>query len=258
MPSHLEKAASPACRLSFLWQFYCIFLSFSLMLRIWCGLIVSVLECTNFLCYHIKHCSMHMRPEMVQIDSIEDFLKIHNRRTYERTNIQRVSLNFHDIGQLLANMRTRMYVSRGFAGWTRPLLFACALYIPFDLILRVSCRQYFSFRYKIISYALGKSENQIKHCTISVWNNKQQMSWNILSDIFTQRRLRSACADTQMDQSLRCDHDVILYYWLSKNAHSEDSDSTAQMRKQVWNIRWAHTSRKHTYIMLTTSNPTFI
>ena len=53
---------------------------------------------------------------------------------------------------------------------------------------------------------------------------------NIPFDMCAQRILKSACASAQSDQSFRCPHKETLYPWLSKNAHSEDSDQTAGMR----------------------------
>ena len=40
--------------------------------------------------------------------------------------------------------------------------------------------------------------------------------WNISSDMCAQRRLKSACASTQSDQSLCCPHEETLHPWLSK------------------------------------------
>ena len=39
---------------------------------------------------------------------------------------------------------------------------------------------------------------------------------NLLSNMCAQGRLKSACASTQSDQSLRCPHDETLHSWISK------------------------------------------
>ena len=47
--------------------------------------------------------------------------------------------------------------------------------------------------------------------------DKQAMTWeNIPSDMCTKRALKSACASSQSDQSLRCPHEETLHPWLSK------------------------------------------
>ena len=38
---------------------------------------------------------------------------------------------------------------------------------------------------------------------------------NLPSDMCAQRRLRSACASAQSDQSLRCSHEETLHTWVS-------------------------------------------
>ena len=58
--------------------------------------------------------------------------------------------------------------------------------------------------------------------------------------MYAQRRLKSACASAQSDQSLRCPHEETLNSWLSKKGPSEDSDQTARMRRL--NLRWARMS----------------
>ena len=56
---------------------------------------------------------------------------------------------------------------------------------------------------------------------------------NIPSDICVQRRLRSACASAQSDQSLRRPHEETLHLWISKNTPSEDSDWTAVVHRLI-------------------------
>ena len=64
-------------------------------------------------------------------------------------------------------------------------------------------------------------------------------SENVPSDMCAQRRLRSACATAQADQSLRCPLKETLQAQLSNNAISEDSDQTANAQGDL-NLRWAH------------------
>ena len=57
---------------------------------------------------------------------------------------------------------------------------------------------------------------------------------NVTSDMCAQRRLRSACAAAQSDQSLRCPLKETLHPGTIQNAPREDSDQIAL------NLRWAH------------------
>ena len=56
---------------------------------------------------------------------------------------------------------------------------------------------------------------------------------NIPSDMCTQRRLKSACASAQSDQSLCSPLEETLHPWQAK-MHREDSDQTARMRRLIW------------------------
>ena len=67
---------------------------------------------------------------------------------------------------------------------------------------------------------------------------------NIPSDICSKRRLKSACASSQSDQSLRCPHEKTLHPWfmIQKCAQwgfwSDCTNAQADL-----NLRWAHVQR---------------
>ena len=61
----------------------------------------------------------------------------------------------------------------------------------------------------------------------------------ILSNIYRQRRLKSACAFTQ---SLRCPHEETLNHWLSKFAQWRFWSDCANAQADL-NLRWAHMSK---------------
>ena len=48
-----------------------------------------------------------------------------------------------------------------------------------------------------------------------------------------QQRLDSVCVSALYGHSLRCPNEETLHSWLSKNALSEDSDQTAQVRSLI-------------------------
>ena len=60
---------------------------------------------------------------------------------------------------------------------------------------------------------------------------------NVPSDLCAQRKLKSACASVQSDQSFRCPHEELCIIGYPKCA-SEDSDQTARMRRLIWIFAW--------------------
>ena len=52
-------------------------------------------------------------------------------------------------------------------------------------------------------------------------------------DISKQRKLKSACASMQSDQSIHCPHEETLNPWLLKMQPKEDSDQNTQMHRLI-------------------------
>ena len=65
------------------------------------------------------------------------------------------------------------------------------------------------------------------------WREMCHNRENVLSDINTQRRLKSTCALAQSDQSPKLSARRSFASLAIQNAHSEDSDQTAQMRSLI-------------------------
>ena len=70
---------------------------------------------------------------------------------------------------------------------------------------------------------------------------KKKKKKSVHSDMCAQRRLQSACASPQSDQSLRCLHDETLHSWLSKIAQWRFWSGCANAQADL-NLRWAHMS----------------
>ena len=64
---------------------------------------------------------------------------------------------------------------------------------------------------------------------------------NVTSDVCAQRRLESACASAQSDQSLRCPHEELLHPWLIK-MHPVKILIRLRKSHADQNLRWAHIS----------------
>ena len=62
---------------------------------------------------------------------------------------------------------------------------------------------------------------------------------DIPSNIFAQRRLKSACACAQSDQNLRCPHEETLHLWLLE-MHTVKTMIKLRESQADLNLRWAH------------------
>ena len=114
-----------------------------------------------------------------------------------------------------------------------------------------------------------QSEQSLRCPHQNTWRTWLTATFGIYpSDTYAQRRLRSACASVQSDQSLRCPHEDT---WHSRLYLGKDSDQTSPIRRLICafagrtcpkgsfsDVAARITSRKHTYMILTPFNPTFI
>ena len=82
----------------------------------------------------------------------------------------------------------------------------------------------------------------LKSTLLLIWNVWAKTWENVPFDVCTQRRLTSACASAQSDQSIRCPHEETLQ-------PSADSDQTARMCRLIW-IFAGRTCPKVRFLML--------
>ena len=86
-----------------------------------------------------------------------------------------------------------------------------------------------------------------KYTSLPFFKNKYNIaatSENVPSDMCARRRFRSACAFAQSDQHLHLAHIEQPRMQKFLHADNEDSDQTARMRRQIWDLLGTHVGRR--------------